>query len=148
MKCFRGASVLELLLAVIVVSLASVLAFRLVSSTISHARVVRMVHEINELTVASYTWLHKRKQENFLQPSPITLARLLRAGVLKKEKFGSSVRGRILVKPGKNARYVHIELAGLSRSACRALVHELETVSHSAPPQCASKTGNIYYGDF
>ncbi len=143
-KSNNGISLLELLLVIALIGVITVLSVRYFVVVNSNLQVTRGVEVINRITRASYEWLTDNRYPNFANPE-ITLSQLLNENLLAAADAHNPWGGEVMVRPGRNTRYVQVTLTAVPMPACQSLAKQVRTINHVVTPACFGMT---FQGEF
>lgn len=145
MKKFKGISLLEILLVLSIISVIATMSMRYYVGVHQNLQVTQAIREINRVTRASYTWLQENNTSDFSAPIPITLDRLVQAGLLAESDTQNNWGGSVAIAAGNGGRYVQITLNNIPRRECENLQQQLSTISETHVTNCLH---NQYIGEF
>lgn len=158
MKKQLGISLLEIVLALVIIASIVTLSVRYFTVTSRQLKVTHAEKQIREVTKASYEWLQAQMQQNFSSNpdgTTINMEQLINAGLITSNDQDDHVYllnpwgGRVLVTPGADPSYVRITMTNVPEKDCRSLRQQLITVTrrNSPEPSCSSDV-NQYFGEF
>lgn len=158
-KKSHGISLLEMILALAVISSIIVLAVRYYSIAARDLHVWQAARQINQATQASYEWLKSQSQNNFGDSNNgtnISLQNLMDAGLISpnatidnQEQLLDPWGGKITIEPGNDPSYVAITLKNVPQMECLSLNQQLKNAMRSNSPlsECKDAT-NDFGGEF
>lgn len=149
----KAISLLEILLALVVIASISMMAVRYFIITSRDAKVAQAIRQVKILTHASYAWLDAQKQTNFNDNdsgTTISVSELLDAQLIESPHDTTDPwGGQIEVTPGDQPSYVKIEMSGIPGDDCKNLTQQLKYINHSQQSMsCDSDDNNLFIGEF
>jgi hypothetical protein len=146
-----GISILEILLALVLIATITTMAIRYFTVTNRSMHVSNAIKQIKHLTHISYEWLQQQNQVDFNSASnPINLKKLTDAQLIQddpSEQY-NPWGGNIRVSPGSIPSYVSISFDNVPPDACRMLVRQLKSINHIKQTPCGTAYNNTFTGEF
>lgn len=152
-KYYAGISLLESLLAIIIIASISMMAVRYYLITIQNNRINQAINQISRLTKASYEWLQVQHQADFSgTPSgtAISLDELLNDQLITNQTDTTDPwGGKISLSPGSDPSYIAISLENLPQKACKNISQQLKSINHLTNlGSCSNSKYATFIGEF
>lgn len=149
----KAISLLEILLALVVIASISMMAVRYFIITSRDAKVSQAIRQVKMLTHASYAWLDAQKQSDFDDSdggTAISISELLDAQLIESPHDTTDPwGGEIEVTAGDDPSYVKIEMSSIPSEDCKNLTQQLKYINHSGQSiSCDSDDNNTFIGEF
>lgn len=149
----KAISLLEILLALIIIASITMMAVRYFIITSRDAKITHAIRQVKTLTRASYAWLDAQRQADFSDKdggTAVSTSALLEAQLIDSPQDTTDPwGGAIEVAPGSNPSYVKIELGQLPEKDCRNLTQQLKYINHAKEESnCHTGDQNIFIGEF
>lgn len=144
-----GLSLLEVLLALLIIGsiiTASVQYFALASR---QSKVLQAIHQIEQLTSASYEWLNLQRQADFSgTPNGVAIS----VDILQQANLINQVTnpwgGKVRLAPASDPLHIAIEFDNIPAKDCHSLEQQLKSANLSAFHSLCQRKSNTFYGTF
>lgn len=143
-----GISLLEVLLAVVIIGLIITLSIRYFLVAQRGLRIEQSIASIKEITQASYQWLQQQRQGDFKSPKAISIDDLVSIGLIQTQMTKDSWGGLITVEPGQNEEYVKITLNNIPKVDCLGLARQIQAIAKNTDDNSCKEISNTVSGEF
>ena len=140
----RGVTLMELMLALVVIAVLLFLAVRYYTVAREGAKVAQAISRIDMAVNASYKWLEGMNQTGF---RTINADKLVDKGLLLKQDIKNPWIGTDMsIGPyAVDSDHVSIEYLGIPKTACQSLAAKLKEKTYKSNSECGLKNNAWYF---